>query len=69
MLWLQVFLKNFPKYALSCGAMPLIFYDEDKREYYAALQQYDEAEELDMLYHFLNADEKDMGQDIGERRQ
>lgn len=28
-------------------------YDEDKREYYAALQQYDEAEDLDMLYRVL----------------
>ena len=32
---------------------PLIIYDEDKRIYYACLQKYDEAEELNSLYEFL----------------
>jgi len=32
---------------------PLIIYDEDKREYYAALQKYDESEEIAPLYKFL----------------
>ena len=32
---------------------PLIVYDEDKREYYAALQEYDESEEIAPLFEFL----------------
>ena len=32
---------------------PLIIYDEDKRDYYAALQEYDETEEISPLYEFL----------------
>lgn len=35
------------------GHPPLIVYEEDRRDYYAALQQYDEAEELAPLYDFL----------------
>jgi len=34
---------------------PLIIYDEDKREYYAALQRFDEVEELDDLCSFLKS--------------
>ena len=33
---------------------PLIIYDEDKREYYAALQEYDESEEILPLFEFLH---------------
>jgi Fic family protein len=32
---------------------PLIVYDEDKRDYYAALQEYDESEEITPLFDFL----------------
>lgn len=32
---------------------PLIVYDEDKPQYYAALERYDSGEELDPLYTFL----------------
>jgi Fic family protein len=32
---------------------PLIVYEENRREYYAALQCYDEAEELDALFDFF----------------
>jgi len=32
---------------------PVIIYDEDKREYYGTLQEYDETEELAPLYNFL----------------
>lgn len=35
------------------GHPPLIVYNEDKGEYYAALQAYDEAEDLEPLYDFL----------------
>ena len=35
------------------GHPPLIIYDEDKREYYAALQKYDESEEIAPLHDFL----------------
>ena len=32
---------------------PLIIYDEDKPEYYKALQKYDESEEISLLFEFL----------------
>lgn len=32
---------------------PLIIYDEDKKEYYAALENYDRLEDLDSMYQFL----------------
>lgn len=32
---------------------PIIVYDEDKREYYAALEQYDRSEEYQAMYDFL----------------
>jgi len=32
---------------------PLIIYDDDKRDYYAALQSYDESEEIEPLFGFL----------------
>jgi Fic family protein len=32
---------------------PLIIYDEDKHDYYAALQKYDESEEITPLYNFI----------------
>lgn len=35
------------------GHPPIIIYDEDRREYYAALNQYDEREELTPLVEFL----------------
>ena len=34
---------------------PLIVYDEDKRDYYDALQEYDEAEEISPLLNFLRS--------------
>lgn len=40
-------------YLLTNDYPPLIVYEEDKIEYYKALQQYDELEELDDLYQFL----------------
>lgn len=35
------------------GEPPVIVYDEDKKEYYKALEQYDEHEEIDALADFL----------------
>lgn len=35
------------------GEPPLVIYDEDKKEYYAALEQYDTEEKLDLLIGFL----------------
>ena len=40
-------------YLMINGHPPLIVYDEDKREYYGALQEYDESEELAPLFGFL----------------
>ena len=40
-------------YLLTNDYPPLIVYEEDKIDYYNALQQYDELEELDDLYQFL----------------
>ena len=34
---------------------PVIIYEEDKKDYYCALQQYDEAESLDALISFLGS--------------
>ena len=34
---------------------PMIIYEEDKKAYYEALQQYDEQESLDALVRFLEA--------------
>ena len=40
-------------YLLTNDYPPLIVYEEDKIDYYKALQQYDELEELNDLYQFL----------------
>jgi Fic family protein len=40
-------------YLMTHNHPPLIIYDEDKRGYYAALQQYDESEEIAPLLDFL----------------
>ena len=40
-------------YLMVNGHPPLIVYDEDKREYYAALQEYDESESIEPLHDFL----------------
>lgn len=53
---------------------PLIIYDEDKRQYYEALQAYDEAEVLDPLHDFFKSQlektwEKTISQANGERQE
>jgi len=40
-------------YLMVSGHPPLIVYDEDKREYYAALQEYEESEAIEPLHDFL----------------
>ena len=38
---------------MTCDHPPLIVYDEDKRDYYAALEQYDRNEDYQPMYTFL----------------
>lgn len=40
-------------FLMTHGEPPLIVYDEDKKRYYAALEEYDERESLDALYAFF----------------
>lgn len=35
------------------GHPPIVIYDEDKREYYAALEQYDREQDFQAMYRFL----------------
>ena len=42
-------------FLMTHGEPPVIIYDEDKKEYYTALERYDEQEEIDTLTGFLQA--------------
>ena len=44
---------DLDKYLMINNHPPIIVYDEDKNEYYANLQEYDESEEISPLYKFL----------------
>lgn len=44
-------LLNF--YLMTHGHPPIIIYDEDKKAYYAALEQYDRAQDYQLMYDFL----------------
>lgn len=40
-------------FLMTHGHPPIVIYDEDKREYYAALEQYDREQDFQAMYEFL----------------
>lgn len=61
-------------FLMTHGEPPLIIYEEDRKQYYAALERFDEAEELDALRVFLQSETaktwvKTLERENGKRRE
>lgn len=48
-------------FLMTHGHPPIVIYDEDKREYYAALEQYDREQDFQAMYEFCKRNRPHMG--------